>query len=180
MNHRHEAALKQCMRMAQSEDGVLSKDSRVSAEEIRAAREYFGDDVAWAMGAVPSNAAPASMLAAIAFAHQVDAPSIEEFADIYVRSRLSLGGPAHSKNEPAVTLARWMNTSGKHGRAGGEYTKEVIFKTLAACRSHLDGKSMERIIGAKASEGGAISRSTTLAWFNRKRAEHGKYALEFE
>lgn len=179
MNARAEAALRQCLRMARSEDGMIGGEARASAEDIRTAREYFGDDVTWAMKALPTNAGPASMAAALAFAHQVDASAIEEFTDIYCCTRLALGGASYRKNEPAITLARWMLAHG-HRRAGGEHTKDVMFKTLAACRYHIDGKTMDRLIGAKVTEQSGASKSTHLAWFNSKRAALGLYAPEFD
>jgi hypothetical protein len=172
MSNREEASLRQCARLARSTDGLISQDRRVTQEHILEARSLFGVDVKAVMEAVPSSAAPASLVGALAFCRQVAPEEIGELCETFVNCRLALGGREYAQNAPGVTLARFMNTA-SGGRAGGEYTNEVMYKTLAAARAQVLGETIGKLYSPKSRNGQEPEAFGALVFFQKKRQELG-------
>ena len=171
VTHREEAAFRVFYQLTQSADTVSKKHFLLSVEDLVDLKSKYGDDVAWALEAIPKNCGPASMAAAVAFARPLNAALVERFATEYVDARLVLGKVQHAPNSPAAVLARYVVTN--RASAGSAYTNLILNKTLSALRAHIEGRTLMKLYSGLQKAGAEKEAAKPVRFFVTERARLG-------
>lgn len=145
MSSREGSVFKAYERLLRSVDLISPTNVRMGPQALDALRDDWGRDVTWACEQWPDRVAPASMVAALAYARPVMPASIESFATSYAKARLALGAVTGGANAPAVVLARYMN--GAKSGAGAAAVLELMNRCLSALRAHAEGRETKHLYG---------------------------------
>jgi hypothetical protein len=143
MTHREEAVIRQYLRLEESESKLKQYNRTLDPRDLLAARDLYGDDIAWGLEAIPKSVGTAPIAAAIAYCRAVDCDAMSAFAETYRNARLARPG-SYEPGAPALALAQFMINQGR-GRAGGAYTDVVMLKTLSACKAALQGRTLQKL-----------------------------------
>jgi hypothetical protein len=144
MTSRESSVYRMYERLLRSEEVVNPTNVRMSAQALRELRDAYGTDVMWAVNAWSEKVAPASMVAALAYARPVMSATVDVFVQAYSDARLGLGSGRHGASHPAVVLARFMN--GAKPNQGAAYSLELVNKTMSALRAHAEGREPRHLI----------------------------------
>jgi hypothetical protein len=144
MKSRESSVYRMYERLLRSDEVISPTNIRMSTQALRELRDAYGSDIIWAVNAWAEKVAPASMVAALAYARPVMSATIDVFVQAYSDARLGLGSGRHGPGHPAVVLARFMNSD--KPVAGGAHSLELVNKTLSALRAHAEGREPRHLI----------------------------------